>query len=596
MRRAVLAVALLLAVALAFSAPTRAELQRRSRLLMRAIRAQASAPKKDTARLRAELKELKAENDAAPDDQVGDRLRRAEANLGLVEEGSPLPPADEAEADDDPPNQELPDRDAVAQPSLPARAPGLQAAAPAALPESANHVFDGAGRFIAVAAPSVAVPSKAPAANLDAFLELADDSSREDFLKTASADLLGRLKEKDEDAEHIRNFHWRLERAIAVHPKRASFISLSVRVPEDAQVHLVYRVSDAGAIDEVMGPLSEWIRPGPREKNGRPRKKTKTYAGRNHGGDDGGDGGGSSSHGARRGRGHKKSGGAGGGGAGDDGGGGGGGGGAGRGGKGSHHAKAPSAKGGGSMFDGGGADGDSGGGPAPRGGGMGSLGGGRGGRGHRGAASSSGDGSSGEVGSAGASGSGSGHGHARAGHSISGDGDGPGSHSGSRRTRGARVPLPKDFTTRGGGLRLDAEGGGGGGGRGGFGGGNFGGGMGPLVLKDFHRGAPPTAPASHAAPVLETPVPKPVAAASSPAAAASAGRDLDAPLVAETDLRDAVAGHAAPAAPRISPRAPLPPSSPAAPPASEPWPVATVCAALAGLAIAAYAFRRSRRA
>jgi hypothetical protein len=157
--------------------------------------------------------------------------------------------------------------------------------------------------------------------------------------------------------------------------------------------------------------------------------------------------------------------------------------------------------------------------------------------------------------------------------------------------------LPKDFTSRGGGSRLDGEDGGGRGSSVGlFGGGAFH--VSHLGLKDFHKDAPSSAAAPKGAtpPSVLAQVKTPAAAPAGAAPASPAGAaPLSVPFTAETDLRDAVAAHAA-----VSPRATLPvtapaPLAPASPEAPDSFPIEAACAAAAAIGLGAYAFRRSRR-
>src|SRR6185312_6563980 len=451
MGRAMFAAVLLLAAARS-SGEANKDLHLRARLLLRDIRIEARAGDKDVSRLRSQLSALKAENSDKPDDEVTAELKAAEANLNLVESGTPLPPPLPEESVDD---GDL--RDSVAQPVPAARPPVLQAAAPAVVPETAAPVFDGSIRRGGLAAPAVEPPQEDAEAPLDHYLELTDEPSQLSFVTTASTGLLEKLQIKDEDGKGANMMGQRLHSTIRWHPKRASFIALKVSARKDRSLHLIYRERDGGAVDENLGDVYAFLRAaGGGRVGGGGRKRGKKKGGKpagDEGGDDDG-GGGGGGHGKK---GHGRKGHGGGGGGGD---------GAGPGGSGesgaSHHAKALRAagagKGGGGMFDGGESDGgDIAGGGA--GGGLFSGKGprGRGRKGKRGAGASAEESS--EAASAGPSGSsafGSGRAHASAGGSLSAEGPGA-SGSGSRR-KGAFVPLPKDFTTRGGGSRLRGDG------------------------------------------------------------------------------------------------------------------------------------------
>ncbi|MFI5350924.1 MAG: hypothetical protein ACHQ2Z_15360, partial [Elusimicrobiota bacterium] len=264
MRRAVLAVVVLLAGAPAFSASS-SPLDRRVKLLLSQIRSQAAAGKKDTSVLRAELSGLEKENAVSPDVKVAAHLRLAEADLALVDAGTPLPPPtiDETLTD-----QDLPDHDAVAQPAQPARAPVYQNAGSAALPDSADAVFDGLHRRGGLGASSIAVPPEAPTANLDQLLGLEDDDAdgQQELLVSASAGLIEKLKETDGDEHRAEYISGRLSWALKIHPRRDKFISLRLSVPEDKKLHLIYRERDGGAVDEILGTWEEWSR---RPKRGR---------------------------------------------------------------------------------------------------------------------------------------------------------------------------------------------------------------------------------------------------------------------------------------------------------------------------------------
>ncbi len=314
---------LLIAAAPAFAAASTSDLHLRARLLLREIREQSSAPTKDTARLRAELSALKAENSAAPDDKVSAHLTEAEADLALVDAGADLPPPSSDEAVPDP---DL--RDAVAQPAAPPHAPVLQNATPAALPESGGRVFDGAVLQRSLTVTSVGVPPQAPAANLDEYLALDDYGEQMDFLTTASAGLLDKLKQPDKSGARAQFLAEKLDYAMENHPERANFISVHVRVPDDGMIHLIYRVKDGGAVDEILGPLDVWSTPVGHGKGGggggKKKKKRKSKSG-GGGGDDGdsSSNSGKKSHGGHKG--HGGGGGGGGDGGGDDDGGGGGG-------------------------------------------------------------------------------------------------------------------------------------------------------------------------------------------------------------------------------------------------------------------------------
>jgi hypothetical protein len=568
---------MLIAAAPAFSAPTGADLSLRARLLLREIRAQSTAGKKDTSALRAELSALEAENIAAPDDGVAANLRLAEADLTLVDSGSPLPPPTIGETIS---GDDLPDRDAVAQPP----APIFRSAAPAAQPDAAGLVFDGSGLHGAAGARAVSIPEDAPTADLDKYLPMTDDDEKSDFLEAASAGLLEKLNEGDEDGSRAKILAGRLMIAIAAHPLRLKFTSVHVRAPKDKKLHLVYRLRDGGVVDEILGPLSEWSRPskgggggggGKRHKKGAGGKKDKASddspqtAHKGHGG-------------------HKGRGAAGGGDGGGDGGGGGGGG--------SRHAKTPHVKGGGRMFDGGGSDGD-GATAGPAGTRHGRDAGARAGR----KADAAGGVVAASRGGASVSGSssGSGRGRPHAGKYMSADNDDSGgaagghSNSASRKKRGGSTPLPKDFTTRGHGSRLDGEGGDGDGSGSSDGSGS---GMGRFGRKGAHRDAPSTAASSSpgASPELARVEPS-AAKTAAPSAAAPSPAALSMPLAADGDLHDAVAAHEA-----APPPSAVPPASTAAAPASPPppdsRPLAAACAVAAGIGLGAYAFRRSRRA
>ena len=579
---------LLLAAAGAFAAQ-RPDLHLRSRILLRDIRVESASPTKDTSRLRAQLSALKAENSAAPDEKVTARLKAAEESLALVDAGSPLPPPAPEENISD---EDL--RDAVAQPAAPLRAPGLQDAAPAALPETAAPVFDGSIRRGGLTPPAVGVPPEDPEASLDAYLQAADDTSKNDVLTAASKKLLEKLREADKSGARADFLASMLSNAIRNHPRRASFLSLRVTVRKDKNLHLIYRARDGGAVDEILGTWVDWStpRPGTKPKVGRPKKKSKKKADAGDGGDDAS----GSGHGGKKGHGGGKKGhGGGGGGGGDDDGGGGG---AGRGGSGAKsHAKAPGGKGGAGMFDGGGDGGDTDG-AQPGGGAMASGHGGRG-RGKRkgrGAASAAG----GDSGDAGAAEFGSGRAHVSAGNSLSGDGEAAGASGSPRRhKRGATVPLPGDFTSRGGGARLEGDGEGGLGPKGaGLGGFHFS----SLGKKDFHRdsAAPPLPAAASRVTGTVLPQAKPAAAVQATplvaAAAAGSAPPLSAPLAPEQDLHDAVAGNATYSSPSAVPAASPAPAAPVSTPPSGPGALAVACACAGALMLGAYAFRRTRRA
>ncbi|HXT00544.1 MAG TPA: hypothetical protein VN915_07700 [Elusimicrobiota bacterium] len=593
MGRAAFAVCLLLAAAApSWGAPGK-DLHRRARLLLRDIRVESSAPQKDVERLRAQLSELQAENHAAPDDQVTAELQAAEANLKLVEAGSPLPPPlpEEAVSDDDL-------RDSVAQPLPAARRPVFPPAAPAAAADAAAPLFDGSVRRAGLTSPAVEAPPDEPDADLGRYLELNETVPQQSFLIKASASLLAKLHEKDDGGQRAQYMGVILHERISKHPKRGSFIALRVVARKDKKLHLIYRARDGGAVDEDLGWLDQWTRIPKAPRTGKIRPRPKRGAKGGGGGDDGdgdGDGGGSGKKGHG---GHKKGRGGGGGGAGGGGDGDGGGGtGAGPGGSGpSHHAKAPKINGGGSMFDGGGGDGGDG---NFAGGASGGLFSGKGPRGHgrksRHGGAAAGDSSetasaSGDSDPAGAFGAG--RAHAGAGGSLSADEPG----SGSRKRKNARVPLPKDFTTRGGGSRLPGGGAEGGSGPGGAGLGGFQ--MSPLGMKDFHKNdlpAPTGAPRASAAPgELAQAKPSPAASAS----AAPAAAPLTSPVGADEQLRDAVAAHSAPSplpAASVVPRASLSPIAPAAPEPEGSSPLLAACACAAAIGLGAYAFRRLRR-
>ena len=594
MRRAVLSVVLLLAAAPAFSAPSSEALTLRARRLLGEIRAQEAAAKKDFAHLRSELSALQAENKTSPDVKVAAQLRLAEANLALEEAGSPLPPPTIEETLSD---QDLPDRDAVAQPAPPQRAI-VSHAGSAVLPESAGRVFDGSRGRGGLSEGLVQVPPEDPNANLDRYLGLDkdDDEGRYDLLYSASGRLLEKLKEKDDDGKRSQFLTLMLAQAIQSHPQRAHFSNLRVRVPKDKFLHLVYRGTEGVDVDEVLGTWDEWSKPRSGRKLPGPKRPRKKGSVGKKGGDDedGGGGGGSSHRGGKKGGGRKGHGAGGGGGGGGDADGGDGGGGGGGGG--SHHAKVPHTKGGGAMFDGSSEGGD---------GAVAGPGGAHHGRGGGDRAARKGKGSSAAGG--GGSSVASGGSHARAGKYISGDSDGGDSSSGPHKKRGTSVPLPKDFTSRGHGSRLHGDGGGeGGGGRdgGGEGGGDGGGGPGMSSRgRKGHREVPPPpatgAPGAlaHGKPAVNQAANTAVAAVSSARAAAPSGPALNAPLAADEDLHDAVAGHATPSRPALPPLALAPtPAAPASAPPADSWPLAAACAVAGGIGLGAYAFRRSRRA
>jgi hypothetical protein len=568
--------------------------KRTLRLLIR-IRAEAAASAKNPAQLRADLGALEAENRIAHDPQAAVRLSLAEKILALLEAGKTLPPPSAEEADDGGQTDDAP----VSAPTPAAsRAPVLNQIASAGGPEVGGTVFDGAG--VRSGASAVGVPTPPAASDLGDYLALEEGEARKTFLRGVAADLLVQLKAPDEDGERAHYLGWRLGNFLSFHPDRGEFVALSVQAAADETLHLIYTLRGGEIVDQELGTITEWTTPkyakkpkddskigdgGARGGGGGGKKKKKSAPSKPPKKGDGEEGGGSSSKSKKKGHG----GGGGGGGGGGSGGGGGGGGHAGR-----SHAKVPHSGGKGG-FDGGGSE-DSGGGDSIAGG---SDGGhrARGARRERGGASgvSRGEASSG-AGGAGARATA----HVRAGRRISGDAGSEGRNSSSARgpksARGTSVPLPKDFTTRGGGSRLGSAGGGS------FRGGGDAersGGRGrlhaPVLPKTPHDGSSPagSGPAATAPAVLAAN--GPTTSAHAPQAAAGAASAPSAPLtIGDEELHDAVAAHAAgsgfePAAVPLKPS-----SSPPAQqePASSPWPLA---AGVTGLFfVTAAAFLRNK--
>jgi hypothetical protein len=614
MRAAALGLILLSAAARAFAEPpspapptpaltsassSASDLHKRAQRLLNRIRAESKVPAKNPASLRADLKALQDENQSAPDPIVTQRLKLAEDNIGLLEAGEPLPPPTSDEIGD----ASAPDAGPSAVPPVaasPRRAPVVGGITLGSGPKIGGRAFDGAIEHEADSA--VAAPVPPAVSDLGRYLDLEDGAPRDAFLHGVAGELLVKLQIPDAGGDRADYLSWRLGRFLATHPDRPGFTALSVRAEPDETLHLIYTMTDGGFFDQKLGTIDEWTTPQYAEKpkdgkggkggggGGGGRRKKKAKAGKGGGG--GGDGGGGSSSGGGKhghhggGGGHGHGGGGGGGGGGDEAGGGDDdGGGDGESASGGHHPKVPKGLGKGGFDGGDDSDSDSDvAGPSGDGAsGMGGSGGGAKGGGRRG--KRVGHGGGGDVaggpggGSSGGAGGGQG-GRVHPGRSISGD-DAPAglsasSAGGPKRRRGTSVPLPKDFTSHGGAGGLASEGGPSS--HGGRGGPEMELGAGPhLHAPTFpqHGGAVAAASGPAPAPLVAAGGSSPTPTAPAPMAAQAPDAPR-APIAVDSDLRDAVAAHAAGSA--GTPAAiPLKPASgaPAQPePSPSPWPLA----------------------
>jgi hypothetical protein len=499
MRRAALALALLIAASAAVLAASPAELHQRTVEFRRELRRQSVTRTLSNEDLLARLEALKAEHEKDPDPKVAASLERAEANLKLLIAGEPLPPPDEAENDPGPTAPPVP-----LQPESPIRSsPVLENAHAVVLPDSAADYFD-RSKAHAGAAP-VSVPDKMPNSDLTGYLALKDEAVQRAHLRETSAKLLALLSIGDLDGARAQYLAERLHRHLSGHARRANFASLRVRAV-DGRLRLAYALKDGTVAEEDLGPILEWTTPpaaggvvgGGRERASKSPKGAKT-AKASKGGKSGGGGGrhGGASRSAKR-----------------------------------------AAKGGGKAFDGGDDASDSG---SSAGGGK-AHGRGRG-RGRHGAGDASGSDS--EAGGAGPHGARSGRssglaslGRPRvsAGRGLS-SGEGSGGAFSARRS--ASVPLPKGFAARsvhdpvaGGSTR----------------GGNSAGGItgAPPRIKAGKGNTPDglTAPATAAAVASAARAKSGESVAAGPAASAVAD-PRPASMAGDEELRDAVAAHEA---------------------------------------------------
>jgi hypothetical protein len=526
-------------------------LHKRCLSLLKRIRAEASAPEKKTALLRSILQDLAAENAASPDSKVAASLRAAEANLSLLEAGRPLPPPTVEETDaEERQDEDLRDDPAAGVP----RPADLDQIVSAGSGEIAGVVFDGVqGKS---GSPAVGSAPLATASNLNSYLSLEEGARRKTFLLAASKKLLAKLKRADEKGERSDYLAWRLERFLSTHPDRREFAALAVHADSDEFLHLIYTLRDGTRIDQKLGKVDEWSTPeyAQKEKAESPRKK-------------GGGGGGRKKKSTTAGDSKKDAGGGGGGGGGK------------------------SASSGGSKKQGGSGHGGGG-----RKGGGGSAGGGAAGRSGQGKAAHGGSGR-GVLGSetAGISGGASPRAAAK------GAGDGPGARtkknsavSGGGARAGLRaiaekgpkanpeksVPLPKDFTTRGGSSHR-------GGGKGGADGGE------PRLKARSSIVKTPGSPsgAGSAAASGALPPAGNGGLASAGARAESAAVDGPrSPLISDEGLRDAVAAHSAKSLPAPAGVYSKPADRPEAP-EPDPSPLPFAAAGASALLIAAVFWR-----